>query len=170
MTDTQPSEAGAAEAEKPADTPPTTPEADAEDKATIEEIEQHLMDEGQWLEGQIAAETAYKNCPICAKLPDVFRTLAGALEDTMEHLDNLKEGGAKDSFIAEALRRDQAWYECAKSIALSLVEEGHHPRNVINAHPELRSLAHRKKIATKNANSKRKQKRKAARNARRRKR
>lgn len=138
-----------------------------DDAATIDEIEEYLIDQGQWLEGQMAAETAYKNCPLCAVMPDVFATLAGAVKDSLELADDLREKDSKDEIIAALLLRDRAWYECSKNIALSLFDAGHNPRNVINAHPELRSLAHRKKIA-KNSNSKRKQKRKARRNARRR--
>ena len=144
------------------------PEEEPENAAEIiDEIEKYLIDEGQWLEGQIAAEVAYKNCPLCAMMPDAFSTLAGAVKDSLELADDLREQGTKDSIIAALLMRDRAWYECSKAILLRMFEEGHQPRNVINAHPELRSLAHRKKIS-KTSNSKRKQKRKAARNARRR--
>jgi len=145
---------------------------DAEEKPgndadTIDEIEEYLIEQGQWLEGQMAAEAAYKNCPLCAVMPDVFATLAGAVKDSLELSDDLRDKGVKDDIIAALLLRDRAWYECSKNIALGLFEAGHNPRNVINAHPELRSLAHHKK-ASRAKNSKRKQKRRASRNARRR--
>lgn len=114
-------------------------------KPTMGELEQYLIDEGQWLEGQLAVETAHKNCPMCAMLPEVFQALTGAMEEALEQLDALKESGLEDSFVIELLLRNKAWYECAKGIALQLFEQGHRPRNVINAHPELRGLAFQKR-------------------------
>ncbi len=112
---------------------------------TMEELEEYLVAEGQWLEGQMAAETAHKQCPMCSVLTEVFQALAGGMEEALEQLDKLKESGLEERFVIEMLLRDKAWYECAKGIAMQMFEQGHRPRNVINAHPELRGLAFQKR-------------------------
>ena len=130
--------------------PPGEPEYESD--LTIDSIEQFLTDEGEWLEGQIAADTgAYKNCPICSQMPEVFRSFAGALQDALEALDKMRDDGVDEKLILEFLRRDRAWYLTSKNIAMMLFEQAHAPRNVINAHPELRSLA----AAKRHQNSKR---------------
>ena len=145
-----------------------TPEVETAEEPTIDNIEQFLTDEGQWLEGQIQADTgAYQNCPICSLMPDIFKTLAGALKDTLENLDNLRDSDVvvDDAVLLAMLQRDRAWYLLSKQIAVKLHEEGHAPRNIINAHPELHSLGTAKKRRA--TASKKKSKRKATRAARR---
>ena len=122
-------------------------EPEYESDLTIDSIEQFLTDEGEWLEGQIEADTgAYKNCPLCSQMPDVFRSFAGALQDALEALDKMRDDGVDEKLILEFLRRDRAWYLTAKNVAMMLFEQGHAPRNVINSHPELHSLAAAKRL------------------------
>ena len=125
--------------------PPGEPEYESD--LTVESIEQFFIDEGQWLEGQVEADTgAYKNCPICSQMSNVFMSFAGALEDALEALDKMRDEGVDEKLILEFLRRDRAWYLTSKSMALMLFEQSHAPRNVINAHPELHSLAAAKRL------------------------
>ena len=141
-------------------------EAEISEEPTIENVEQFLTDEGQWLEGQIAADSgAYQNCPICGLMPDIFKTLANALQDTLENLDELRDANVAEPIILGMLLRERAWYITSKQIGMRLHEESHAPRNIINAHPELRSLGTAKK--RRSTDSKKKSKRKATRAARR---
>lgn len=143
-----------------------TPKVEISEELTIDSIEAFFIDEGQWLEGQIAADTdAHQNCPVCSLMLDVFKTLSGALQDSLENLDELQYKKIDEAVILAILKRDRAWYLASKQIAMRLYEEGHAPRNVINAHPELHSLGAAKK--KRSSDSKKKQKHKNARVSRR---
>ena len=118
-----------------------------ESELTVDSIEQFFIDEGQWIEAQIKAETgAYKNCPVCSQMANIFMSFAGALEDVLKALDKMRDDKVDEKLILEFLRRDRAWYLTSKNITMTLFEHGHLPRNVINAHRELHSLAAAKKL------------------------
>lgn len=139
------------------------------EELTIESIEQFFISEGQWIEGQLVAEIGkYKNCPICTIMPEVLKSLSGALEDTLKNIDEMIDEiefmRLDQETVLENIKRERAWYLIAKEIAMTLFEQGHGARNVINAHPELYSMASAKKHKKR---SEKKDKRKAQRIARR---
>ena len=131
------------------------PAADENAETTIDSIEQFFIDEGQWLDGQISSNAGvHKNCPVCVMTEIALQSLSGALKDALENLDKLQKDlqcdlpFQSDSIILDTLKRDRAWYLLTKEISIALCTQGHAPRNVINAHPEFRSMAATKRIQT----------------------
>lgn len=143
-----------------------TEKPEYESDLKVEHIEQYFIDEGQWLEGQgLADNSVYQRCPVCTNMTNIFTSLANLLEESLELLDKMRENKVDEKVVLDHMRHQRDWYITSKNISLTLFEAAHRPRNIINAHPELHSLAAAKRIQNAK-NSKRKKDRKNRKNRR----
>jgi hypothetical protein len=137
--------------------PPAVEVGDGE-KITYDQLEEFFIEEGQWLEGQIAEEQqTHQSCPLCSGLPNVFRMLIQAARDALENADSMMEKGYSEQRVIGQLLREKVWYETIKGVINEMFQIGHKPGAIMNAHPELaiskgkrrqiRSGKHKRKMA-----------------------
>jgi chemotaxis response regulator CheB len=112
-------------------------------------LERFLTQEGQHMvvQSRNLTETVdYKHCPICSQMPDVFMSFANNLQNALEYLDRMRDEGIDKNMILEVMRRERDWYLTSRNMAIMFFDQAHLPRNIINAHPDLHSLAAAKRI------------------------
>ena len=129
-----------------------TPETPA--AMTIDAIEAFFIQQGNLIEGQLKAEDVHKNCPVCAAAKEFLASMGKMLESSLRRLDETRKnsdhaGMAEDSqgyaITLALLRRDNEWYDLARTALVNLLQSGHRPGAVMSQHPELAVTKHQKR-------------------------
>lgn len=125
-----------------------TPETPRE--LTVEAIEEFFIQQGNLIEGQLKAEDVYKNCPVCAAAKNFLAKMGAMLEDSLRRLElerNMEEAAHSytGSDSLDRLKRDNEWYDLARSALIGLLQAGHMPNKVMHQHPDLVVTKHKRR-------------------------
>lgn len=129
-----------------------TPETPA--AMTIDAIEAFFIQQGNLIEGQLKAEDAHKNCPVCAAAKEFLASMGKMLESSLRRLDETRKISEHASMAEDStnyavafalLKRDNEWYDLARTALINLLQSGHKPEGVMRQHPELAVTKHQKR-------------------------